>query len=179
MTTQATVATPAPGRACGTCNMCCKVFDIPALEKPAGAWCQNCKPGAGCTIYDARPDQCRAFFCYWMLTPDLTADWKPDKARFVLTIDVNTKFLLAQVDSSQPSAWKRDPYYSQFKRWALAGLHEGRQVIIFNNKAATIVLPDKDVELGEFGPDDRVFVSRRAIVGGFTFDAEKRKVQGQ
>lgn len=169
-------ALTAPGRACGTCTMCCKVYDIPALDKPAGVWCRNCKPGQSCTTYDTRPDQCRAFYCYWMQTADLSADWRPDKARFVLTMDAATKFLLVQVDSSQPTAWKREPYYSQFKRWAMAGLDIGRQVIIFNNRSATVVLPDKDTELGELGPDERVFVTRQAVVGGFTFDAVKRKV---
>ena len=32
----ATVSAPAPGRSCGTCTLCCKVFDVPALEKLAG-----------------------------------------------------------------------------------------------------------------------------------------------
>ena len=49
----------APGRECGGCAMCCKVYTFPEITKPAGVWCKYCKPGKGCTIHDNLPDQCR------------------------------------------------------------------------------------------------------------------------
>ena len=27
---------PAPGKSCGSCTMCCKVYPVPVLAKPAG-----------------------------------------------------------------------------------------------------------------------------------------------
>ena len=60
----AMVVTPyaaAPGRACGPCTLCCKVYALPELEKPPGVWCKHCAPGKGCKVHDALPDQCRLF----------------------------------------------------------------------------------------------------------------------
>ncbi|MCA0425576.1 MAG: hypothetical protein LCH61_20085 [Proteobacteria bacterium] len=169
------VSKPAPGRDCGTCTLCCKVFDVPVLEKKAGEWCSHCLPGKGCAIHATRPDHCRAFHCFWMLAPFLGPEWKPEKAKFVITIDPATQFMLVQVDPAQAGSWKREPYYSQFKKWSLANLQRGRQVVVFVNKAATVILPNKDVPLGEIGPDERIFITKRPVLGGFDLEAEKRK----
>ena len=50
---------PAPGRECGACTLCCKVFDVPVLEKPAGQWCKHCLPGRGCGIHGPLDQQSR------------------------------------------------------------------------------------------------------------------------
>ena len=115
------VVTPAAGRDCGSCTLCCKVFEVPSLNKPVGKWCAHCKPGKGCGIHDTRPEHCRAFYCAWMTEDWLGPEWKPDRAKFVLTIDPATQFLLAQLDPGAPLAWKQSPYYPQFKRWAQHG----------------------------------------------------------
>ena len=67
-----------PGRSCGTCTLCCKVFPVPDLAKPAGKWCQHCQPGKGCRIHETRPEVCRKFFCGWMVSPGLGPEWKPE-----------------------------------------------------------------------------------------------------
>ena len=38
---------PAFKRTCGTCTLCCKVYDIPAVAKPMGKWCDHCDVGKG------------------------------------------------------------------------------------------------------------------------------------
>ena len=45
-------ANPVEGKACGSCTMCCKLFEINWLDrpKPAGKWCPHCRPGQGCAI---------------------------------------------------------------------------------------------------------------------------------
>ena len=118
---------PAPGRACGTCTLCCKVYDVPALDKPAGQWCGHCKPGRGCGIHLTRPDHCRSFHCLWMTETWLGPEWKPERSKIVLSIDPATRFLFAQIDPGHAAAWRRDPYYGQLKRWAAASVREGRQ----------------------------------------------------
>lgn len=106
----------------------------------------------------------------------LGPEWKPDRARFVLTIDPATRFLLVQVDPGLPMAWRKEPYYSQLKRWSAAGLQNGRQVIVFNDRAATVILPNTDAVLGVLEPDDRVVISSHPLVGGgFAFSAHKQK----
>jgi len=168
-------STPAPGRDCGTCALCCKVYDVPVLEKPAGQWCRHCQPGKGCGIHETRPDHCRAFHCLWMLAPFMGPEWKPDRARFVLTLDPVTRFLLVQLDPAQPAAWKKEPYYSQFKRWSAAGLEQGRQVVVFHNRALTVVLPDRDVDLGVLEADERVRLNKRVTLLGPQYSVEKVK----
>lgn len=145
-------------RSCGTCTLCCKVYDVPAVPKNMGAWCQHCNPGKGCKIWESRPDQCRAFNCNWILMDWLGEEWKPETAKLVFTLEPTSGYLLFQVDPGNPDAWKREPYYSQIKTWAVEALSRGRGTLVFVNKAATLILPDGDAELGELGPDDRIMI---------------------
>ncbi|TDR94545.1 hypothetical protein [Enterovirga rhinocerotis] len=164
---------PAAGRNCGSCTLCCKVYDVPALEKPAGRWCDHCKPGRGCGIHATRPDHCRAFFCLWMTQTWLGPEWKPERAKMVLTVDPVTSFLLVQVDPGAPNAWRGNPYYGHLKQWAAGAVARGRQVIVFLNKSATVILPDRDVPLGILGPSDRIVMRERQTPAGRVFDVEK------
>lgn len=151
----------APGRECGTCTLCCKVYDVPDAGATAGNWCPNCLPGRGCKIYEARPQQCRAFLCLWMTQDFLGPEWKPEKARFVLTMDAATRWLFVQADPGAPQAWRKEPYYSQLKRWAAAG---NRPVIVFVRKLATALTPHGEAILGEIGADERLVL--RELPGG-------------
>jgi hypothetical protein len=164
---------PAPGRACGTCTLCCKVFDVPSLAKPAGQWCRHCAPGRGCGIHETRPEHCRSFHCLWMTAPWLGPEWKPERAKMVLTVDPATRYLLVQVDPGSAAAWKREPYYGQLKQWAAASLGERRHVVVFVNKNATVVLPDKEVTLGPIEPGDRIVAHERLTPAGATIEVEK------
>ncbi len=167
------VATPAPGRACGTCTLCCKVYDVPAVESLAGRWCRHAVTGRGCAIHATRPDHCRAFHCLWMTEGWLGPEWKPERAKMVLSMDPVSRALNVQVDPDQSNVWRREPYYGQLKRWATASLAQGRPVVVFVNKSATVILPDRDVPLGVFEPGDRLIARPRATPQGGTLDVEK------
>ena len=167
------VAQPAAGRSCGTCTLCCKVYDVPALAKPMGQWCGHLRQGRGCGIHATRPDHCRAFHCLWMTESWLGPEWKPERSKMVLTLDPVNRFLLVQVDPGQASAWKREPYYGQLKRWAAAAAREGRHVIVFVNRSATVILPDRDVPVGAIEPGDRIVARERPAASGMTFEVEK------
>jgi hypothetical protein len=164
---------PAPGRACGSCTLCCKVYDVPALEKPAGVWCRHCRPGRGCGIHETRPQHCRSFHCLWMTQAWLGPEWKPERSKLVLSVDPATHFLFVQVDPGAPNAWRADPFYRHLKQWAAAALQRQRHVVVFNNKSATVVLPDRDVALGPLGPGDRIVARERRTASGITVDVEK------
>lgn len=162
MTEPATMTSlPAAGRSCGSCTLCCKVYDVPAVGATAGNWCPNCQPGRGCKIYEARPQQCRAFHCLWITQDFLGPDWKPDKARFVLTMDGTTRWIFVQVDPGAAQAWRKEPYYSQLKRWAAAG---NRPVVVFVRKLATAITTHGETTLGEIGADERLVL--RDLPGG-------------
>lgn len=167
------VATPATGRACGACTLCCKVYDVPAVESVAGQWCRHTKAGKGCGIHATRPDHCRNFHCLWMTESWLGPEWKPDRAKMVLTLDPVTRFMNVQVDPGQPNGWKREPYYGQLRRWAAASLPLKRHVLVHVNKITTVVLPDRDVLLGTFVDGDRLVARERMTPSGLTADVEK------
>ncbi len=152
---------PAQGRDCGSCTLCCKVYDVPAVGATAGNWCPNCQPGSGCKIYEVRPQQCRAFNCLWITQDFLGPDWKPDKARFVLTMDGTTRWIFVQVDPGAAQAWRKEPYYSQLKRWAAAG---NRPVVVFVRKLAIAITTNGETTLGEIGADERLVL--RNLPGG-------------
>ena len=70
-----------PGRACGSCTVCCKTLkiDAPELKKLAGVLCAHCTEGGGCRIYDHRPPACAKWYCGWRKIPELPDHWRPDR----------------------------------------------------------------------------------------------------
>jgi len=141
---------------CGTCNMCCKLFSIADLGKPAWAWCEHCLPGSskGCKIYDTRPQMCREFKCVWILTPTLGPEWRPDTAGFVLR--VNGARMLVDVEAARPDAWRRQPYYNQFKLWSRRDGEPMLTVIVNTPRHTYVVFPETDVELGPGGEHTKI-----------------------
>jgi hypothetical protein len=156
-----------PGRECGTCTLCCKVYNIPEIGKPAGKWCKHCMPGKGCAIHETPPSQCAEFNCLWRTEETLPPAWKPEKSKMVLTIFPLNGFVYAQVDPGAPSAWRKQPYYDQLHQWAKNNLEKGIYVIVFVNDIATLIMPDEDVLLGPMQPTDSLSV-RRNFAPGFS-----------
>ncbi|WP_113553175.1 hypothetical protein [Rhizobiales bacterium] len=120
-------APPLAERACGTCTLCCRLPDIDALEKPANAWCRHCT-GAGCRIYEDRPQLCRDFLCLWRTDETLGEAWDP--ARSHMMIYRQGPQVTVLVDPDHPDAWKRAPYAAVLQGWAREG-EGGQYVIVF------------------------------------------------
>ena len=161
-----------PGRACGTCAMCCKVYHIPELQKAVGVWCPHVVQGKGCSIYDDRPATCRAYFCRWMLDETLGPEWKPDRAKFALHLQRNGVHLQVSVDHPYQTAWMKEPYYSQFKRWARQGADTGQFVFVRIGPRLIVLLPDGERDLGAVGQDDDILISRRMTPTGYEYSVE-------
>ncbi len=65
--------------------MCCNVFPLPALDKPAGRWCHLLGPG-GCTVHDlGQPEVCSQYACYWLEHENLPEESRPDRLGMVVT----------------------------------------------------------------------------------------------
>ena|SRR5689334_20633998 len=146
-----------PGRACGTCTLCCKVIAVTDFDKLPGVWCLHCIRGKGCGIYETRPTDCRTFFCEWMLTASLGADWKPERAKFALVFGEGGH-LTAFVDPGFPSAWRTPPYFEALKRWSLEGARATppRLITIRIATRVIVILPDREIDVGHVGPDESV-----------------------
>jgi hypothetical protein len=148
-----------PGRGCNGCTLCCKLLGVPELKKPEGVWCEHCDINTGCQIYASRPPSCRKFNCAFLSMEMLTEAWRPSKCKIVLSPELGGKRLAAYVDPSRPHAWKVDPYYAQFKRWARMAVPKRDQVVVCIGRRAIVILPDEDVDLGIIG-DDELIVTR-------------------
>ncbi len=135
--------------------MCCKVFAIPEVEKGVNQWCRHVVQGSGCGIHPTRPEVCRLFFCHWLRNPNLGPEWRPDRAKFLIYTEMGGRRMVVAPDAGAPTAWRKEPFYGQFKRWAAAGAASNHQILVFHGKRATAVLPDRDVDLGlvEVGDD--------------------------
>jgi hypothetical protein len=72
-------------RPCGDCRLCCKLFPVPVLEKPAGEWCRHSCAG-GCAIHGLGPPEvCRQYDCYWRDHDELPDGCRPDRIGVVIT----------------------------------------------------------------------------------------------
>lgn len=144
-----------PGRACGTCTLCCKVIAVDDFNKPPGVWCSHCVRGKGCGIYETRPTDCRTFFCDWMTEPRLGPEWKPERSKFALVMGEGGH-ITAFVDPGFPAAWRQAPYFDGLKRLAADGQRAQPMRIITVRVGArvTVVLPDREIEVGAIGPDE-------------------------
>lgn len=149
-------------RTCGTCTLCCKLFPVPPLDKPAGKWCPHVVQGRGCGIHETRPSLCRAFDCQWIENLDLGPEWKPEYCKFVLSIYPGTNSLAVTVDPGFPANWRHEPYIRNLRRWAAAALAQGDQVLVFTGAKVTAILPDREQELGEIGPGDQIVSLKNA-----------------
>jgi hypothetical protein len=139
-----------PGRACGTCTLCCKVIAVNDFGKLPGVWCPHCIRGKGCGIYETRPTDCRTFFCEWMLEKGLGPEWKPERAKFALVMGEGGH-LTAFVDPGFPTAWRSAPYIDAFRKLAAE-----RVITIRTGTKVIVVLPDREIDLGHVGPDESV-----------------------
>ena len=61
--------------------------------------------------------------------------------------------------SGAAGAWRKEPFYGQFKRWAAASR---QPVIVFVNKLATAVMADSEVQLGTVAADERLVLKQGA-----------------
>lgn len=146
---------PATGRTCSACSLCCKLLHVIELNKPAGQWCQHCKPGhGGCTIHETRPQICRGYYCGWMLTKNVGEEWYPLRSHMILSLAKigGVQTVTVTVDPKNPLAWLEPPYYAQLKQMAQRGLYvkstdEILLVHVRVDNRVWLVMPDNDIEI--------------------------------
>jgi uncharacterized cysteine cluster protein YcgN (CxxCxxCC family) len=151
-----------PGRSCGECSLCCKLLHIQAFDKPVGVWCAHCAPGrGGCTIYETRPAECRNFHCSWLTSPALGPEWRPNKCKMFLRQEGN--LIAVHVDPSDPTAWRREPFFQQLKALASRAAGTKQQVAVYIKNRVIVIFPNKEVDVGTMNPGDHLVV--RELVG--------------
>ncbi len=162
-----------PGRNCGDCSMCCKVMQVDEFDKPQGVWCRHCAPGrGGCTMHETRPAVCRNYFCGWLLSSYLGPEWQPSICKMMINFEKDRVRISVHVDPGHPTAWRREPYYSQFKSWSRE-FEAQKFVVVYIKQRAIVVLPDKDVDLGWKESNEDIQIFSRMTPQGRTWGAVK------
>ena len=143
-------------KSCDGCAMCCMVMGVKALDKPKGVWCTHCSSRKSCDDYEARPDECRNFYCGYITVEMLDERWKPSKSKIIMVEELGGRRVTAYVDPNRPDAWRKEPFYSTLKGWSQAALAQNRQVMVCVNDRTYIIFPDRDVDLGVVDADHHV-----------------------
>lgn len=161
------------GRECGSCTLCCRVLGIGEILKPPGQTCPDCAVGEGCTIYDRRPRTCRDFYCGFLLMKDLGEEWRPSQSKLILLFDGEDNRVRVHVDADHPDAWRREPYYSKLKQWAVIAIPHRTQIIVRVGDHAFAILPERDIDLGIMGEDDVIVTEETESAGEVTVNILK------
>jgi hypothetical protein len=147
---------PAPGRSCGSCTLCCKVFGIGEIAKPIGKWCPHCDIGKACRIYDTRPQECRTFHCFWLADGGMGDHWRPDRSKIVVTAGWDGNGVEVRCDPGHPGAWRKEPYHSELMQLAMNVRSIDGMVIVVHGESTTLVAPEGEFPLGKVDPDQRI-----------------------
>jgi hypothetical protein len=140
-----------------------------------GQWCPHCVSHSSCGIYETRPGECRTFDCNWLINAAIGEEWKPIRSRMVLhhVNDGGFSKLVVHVDPGSPQAWRKEPYYSQLKRWARNLADQRGLLNLYIGKRVIVVLPNKDVDLGSFNLGDRIVYRQRRAGSDWEYEVEK------
>ena len=160
-------------RSCDGCALCCMILKVDELNKPWATWCTHCSTRKGCDIYERRPNQCRTFYCGWLTNDQLGEEWKPSKSKIVLVSELDGDRLAAHVHPNHPDAWRKEPFYSALKEWATAAVPHHRQVTACVGRRYYMIFPDRDVDLGIVGDDDRIMTGETKTPYGIQLEAYK------
>jgi len=163
-----------PGRSCAGCTLCCKLLSIAVLDKPRLRWCVHCAPESGCTIYDRRPEICRSFHCGWLRDAGIAEHWQPAKSKMVIAYESADRIAI-HVDPGRPDGWRKEPYFSDIKRWARAAAERRGQIIVWQGREVIAVLPDHEKNLGALRPDQLIVTIERQGPSGTMLDVEVRE----
>ncbi len=135
-------------RECGSCSLCCKVLDVPAVYKPSGQWCKHFAAGTGCNIHQLRPKACRTFACLWLEEDWLGDEWKPSTCKFVMAYEYDGQALVIYPDPGALNSWRREPYHTAIRAIAEKHLGEDRLVMISEPTRRFIITPDREIPVG-------------------------------
>ncbi len=155
-------------RECGTCSLCCKLFEITELSKPFGKWCPNCNVGVGCRIYGQHPISCQTFRCGYLaaLVPE---EWKPSKSHMVITFVKDLEYPVVHVDPNYPGAWRKEPFHSQIRQWATDAAKVDGMVLVSINGQYTVVFPVGEQHVGVVPPGKVIATGQRATPDGIEY----------
>jgi hypothetical protein len=144
------------GRACGDCQLCCRLLGVKSMHKPAGQKCQHQRFGKGCAIYADRPRDCRTWSCRWLCDESTRGLRRPDHGHYVVDLTYDTVTQQGQTVSAL-QIWI-DPKYPdahrapELRKW-LAEMGEKYRVaaiVRYGTNNAFVLAPPALTGTGEF-----------------------------
>lgn len=124
---------------CENCNICCKLLNVPELDKPRNKWCAHAVPGQGCGIYSDRPTPCRAWECVWLMSQrtsqPMPEELKPNRTHVVIDLTTDGKHALLHVDPNRPDAINGRAVQAFIRM----NLVQGRDVYVWRGEHRSIV----------------------------------------
>ncbi len=151
-------------RACGDCQLCCKLVPVPPLNKGAGERCRHQRAHKGCVVYrkPGMPRECALWTCRWLAGDDTKDQSRPDRSHCV--IDVMPDFVTLRnnetgekkhveavqiwVDPDYPDAWREPSMRAYIER--RASQDGAMSLIRFSNERALGVFPPAISQNGEW-----------------------------
>ena len=97
--------------------------------------------------------------------------WFPARSKMVVTN--NGTRIAVHVDPSRPDSWRAEPYYSEIKSWSAHAMAEGQIVGVSINNRVIVIFPDRDVDLGQLAPNERIQIRESTDFTGTRLDAVK------
>ena len=82
--------------------------------------------------------------------------------------------IVIHADPARPDAWKAEPFYKTIKQWAATAERQGGMVLVWAGSSATIVLPGRDVDLGDVREDQLIVPVERMTARGIETGFEVR-----
>jgi hypothetical protein len=127
--------------------MCCKLMVVPNFSgKPdPQQWCVHADRKCGrCRIYEMRPQACRDFTCLWLIEHKIPDYWFPARSKIVISPKLGgpDAFISFVVDPAYPRRWREEPWFSDIKKIAKAGLAG-----LAGQKWTTVVLVGEDLRI--------------------------------
>lgn len=102
-------------RDCGGCTVCCWAMGVEAIDLAPFATCPHSTAGAGCSIYETRPEKCSQWHCSWVADDEFLSERdRPDRGgllfypigRFVLPNgNALEKIRMLKCQESSPGAF--------------------------------------------------------------------------
>ena len=160
-------------RACGECQLCCKLLPVQELDKLAGQRCKHQAHGKGCRVYHVRglmPTSCALWNCAWLAGHD--TGLRPDRAHyvvdivpdFVTTVDTDTgerqniPVVQVWIDPSYPDAH----HHPALRAFLNERGKEGYAALIrYSNREAMTIFPPAMVADGEWHETERRIVTEQ------------------
>jgi hypothetical protein len=129
-----------PTRHCGHCSLCCKIMEVPEV-KPRHDWCPHARPGTGCAIYRDRPQPCRDFLCRWLMDDTVPDYWYPARCKIIIDFAKDPLTMCFIVDPAYKHNWRKEPYFTDIKKWARYGIEGG-------GWATAVLIKDERIAIG-------------------------------